>query len=332
MYYDDVSLRDLAAAKGAGQMLVNTIFTKLGAPLSERKQQRLADGAEFLGLEHDVSQAFTTGEISFWPRAGLIDQIRDRILEILESGVCTSNQANKLLGVLGFTATGMWSRVGRIGVGVLQQRAHARVRTRAVDPMLVAVLDFFLVLLQAQPRRVAPVLPPALAPVVIASDAQADSSPTGGYLLIDTHSGEKVGACFDFGCAFLQAVGFAPEDLAAGGNPIAQCEAAAVVMAAIGEAHRLRERDVLWFVDNTSALHCLVKGGARNAHLARSVHVLHLLSYHLRCRIWFEYVPSGQNWSDGVSRAGLRDPMGREAGLRSPQHGHVCLAMGGPSA
>ena len=55
MYYDDGSLRDLAAAKGAGQMLVNTIFTKLGAPLSERKQQRLADGAEFLGLEHDVS-------------------------------------------------------------------------------------------------------------------------------------------------------------------------------------------------------------------------------------------------------------------------------------
>ena len=35
----------------------------------------------------------------------------------------------------------------------------------------------------------------------------------------------------------------------------------------------------------------------------------------LRSTVWFEYVESNSNWSDGASREGLKDPWTRENGF-----------------
>ena len=59
-------------------------------------------------------------------------------------------------------------------------------------------------------------------------------------------------------------------------------------------------RDAVWFVDNASVLHALVKGGSRNAELALAIQVEHFFSYELQCRIWWE------NWADRVSRLGAQ--------------------------
>ena len=67
----------------------------------------------------------------------------------------------------------------------------------------------------------------------------------------------------------------------------------------------LADRDVIWFVDNTVALHSFVKGICTNAALSRVVEVFHILCYRLQCHVWFEYVASGDNWADGISRDGF---------------------------
>ena len=134
-----------------------------------------------------------------------------------------------MMGILGFTSTGMWSRTGRIGIEPLRWRTRPDRRDWRIDEPLLEGMSFIKELLALEPKREAPVRAPSLPHVIAASDAQADSWPTGGFLVLDPSTGDKYGEYFTFHQEFLTLVGFPPEQLK-DGNPIAQCEAAAVVM------------------------------------------------------------------------------------------------------
>ena len=187
MYYDDGSLRDYKAAHGVGQLLVRHIFTSIGAPLADKKRQQLGITAVFLGLQHNTSKATSENIITFWPRPGLVAKIKDRMDEIYISGQCTSGDASKLMGILGFTSTGMWSRTGRIGIEPLRMRTRPDRRDWRIDEPLLEGMSFIKELLALEPKREAPVRPPSLPHVIAASDAQADSWPTWGV----PHTGPK---------------------------------------------------------------------------------------------------------------------------------------------
>ncbi len=118
-----------------------------------------------------------------------------------------------------------------------------------------------------------------------------------------------------FSSQVLDSVGFPPgwEETS---NPIAQCEAAIVLATMLSAKDQLAGRDVIWFVDNTAALHSLVKGSSSNAALDRTVQIVHLLAYEIRCRVWFEFISSEQNWADGVSRYGSEDAFAAEHRIR----------------
>eukprot|EP00971_Amphidinium_carterae_P063657 1259692-Amphidinium_carterae.1 len=54
--------------------------------------------------------------------------------------------------------------------------------------------------------------------------------------------------------------------------------------------------------DNSASLHSMVKGCAREPVLDRSVSLAHLLCTKHDIHMWFEFVGSESNWSDGISR------------------------------
>ena len=56
------------------------------------------------------------------------------------------------------------------------------------------------------------------------------------------------------------------------------------------------------YVDNTSAMHSFVKGAASDVHLERIVTSMWIIAFHLETDIWFEWVDSGSNWADDLSR------------------------------
>ena len=64
----------------------------------------------------------------------------------------------------------------------------------------------------------------------------------------------------------------------------------------------MRGRKVLFFLDNTVALQCMVKGGAGHAALDRSVAYTCFLRGCGHIQAWFEFVDSQGNWSDEISR------------------------------
>ena len=103
-----------------------------------------------------------------------------------------------------------------MGLAPLRLRTQPDGRQTRVDEALLQGLDFIRVLLALEPRREAPVHPPRTPHVVVASDAQADSWPSGGFLLFDPFTKVKYGEFFTFTQDFLTLVGFPPEKMVEG--------------------------------------------------------------------------------------------------------------------
>ena len=310
MYYDDVTLQDLAAARGRGQRYVRALFRMAGLPLAEPKQVDLNMQSDFLGLTHDMEDSLRTGEVNFQPRVGLLVKAKALIEARLQEGSCTPAQASKIRGVLGFLFTGMYGRVGRGGQQPLLQRQYSDVPpwtlSNSLNNALVYLLD---TLHMVQPRKVL-LWGDGLPPLVIASDGRQDETrpPSIAALLYDPSNGQKVAV----------AAIVPPELLAEWGDSehcIALIEQAALILGILRFKDLLRNRSVLWFEDNAAVLSGLVKGTSGHAQLDSGAACIHLLLAALGTRTWFEYVESDANWSDGASRLLTLDPWAKANGF-----------------
>ena len=86
----------------------------------------------------------------------------------------------------------------------------------------------------------------------------------------------------------------------------AELHAAPLVVATLPES--LRGREVIWFVDNTSAETSLVKSGSPTETMCSLALVASAALAGIGARTWFEHVPSPDNPADVLSRDGLADP------------------------
>ena len=64
-------------------------------------------------------------------------------------------------------------------------------------------------------------------------------------------------------------------------------------------------RDVIFFIDNQSVCGALAKGTSKSRDIQHYATAWHILTLHLRCRVWIEWVPSEANPADKLSREGL---------------------------
>ena len=69
------------------------------------------------------------------------------------------------------------------------------------------------------------------------------------------------------------------------------------------------------FVDNMSVIHISVNGAARHIDTGAFTLALHRRLAKLRVEVWWEYVPSQSNISDGGSRVGTACDMAAEANI-----------------
>ena len=100
-----------------------------------------------------------------------------------------------------------------------------------------------------------------------------------------------------------------PERLMAGfvrrRQQIGQLEILAAIVPYLSMPATLAGRDVLHWIDNTSAKAALVHGYSGAPDSSRLVHALHAYNLGLRARPWFEYVRSKANPADEPSRVDL---------------------------
>ena len=88
---------------------------------------------------------------------------------------------------------------------------------------------------------------------------------------------------------------------------IAQLELLMVFQAVVTFPDEFRHASGVWYIDNFASLMALIKGRSDNLDLDHLAQMIHLLLYHLHCSLWFEWVQSKSNWSDGISRDGFKD-------------------------
>ena len=168
------------------------------------------------------------------------------------------------------------------GMGPFIQREYSDKPPWGLSKALERAISYFLVLLKDLPLRCVLVREPREPIVVIASDAQAESnsSPSAGYLKFDGYNLSKISGWTIFDEVLLSFWGFplASRHGGKGGkNPIANCEAAVVTATLERELLALAGRQVLWYVDNTTALHGCVKGSGGDVHLDRAIHAVHFM-------------------------------------------------------
>ena len=86
---------------------------------------------------------------------------------------------------------------------------------------------------------------------------------------------------------------------------IGQAEILGGLVPYLSMPRQLQGRDVLHWIDNTSAKAALVHGYSGAPDSARLVHAFHSYNLGLRARPWFEYVRSKANPADEPSRVDL---------------------------
>lgn len=78
------------------------------------------------------------------------------------------------------------------------------------------------------------------------------------------------------------------------------------LLAVVGTLHSAGEmlwgKDLISPVDNRSVCAVFVKGASKSADLQACITAWHLDLYKAGCRVWVEYVPTGANPADGISR------------------------------
>ena len=292
LYMDDSNVVDFASGKGTAQRLGRDVLTAMGVPLADHKRELMSCKSGFLGLEHDLERALSQGVCVFTAKETVRNKLRD-LINACET--CTTPaQASKIRGVAGFISMGMFGRVGRAAMRPLKQRQYTDKPPWSNSKSLNASYHFLLFLLDILTPREVHLFPRLDQVMVIATDAQADSAPTGGVVIWDRGATN---------CGFVRLTPFlATLGYAEGAACIAECEGAMVPLVLLSFSAIFRHRRVLWLLDNTASLHALVKGNSTNAVQDRTVALVHLLMYGLCCQFFFEYVPSGANFADEVSR------------------------------
>ncbi len=147
MYVDDGQLTDLAAAKGSGQQLIHDFFEEIGAGLKEAKREWMKQLGLFLGVEHDLTALPVKRTIAFWPREGIIAEIRRWIAEFRSTRKCTPAQAAKFCGLNGFAAQAEYGQLGRAAMHSFKQRQYFDQRPWNLSNAMERAIDFIEMLL-----------------------------------------------------------------------------------------------------------------------------------------------------------------------------------------
>ena len=102
-------------------------------------------------------------------------------------------------------------------------------------------------------------------------------------------------------------------------SQIAVGELFAVLLAFYYMPEAFQDTSAICYVDNIGVIHTVVNGASSQIDLGALTHGLHFRRAQLKASVWWEYVPSPSNISDGGSRTGIDCPLAAVAGISLSQ-------------
>eukprot|EP00435_Cladocopium_sp_Y103_P006376 s317_g2.t1 len=275
------------------------VFRLMGAPPQPAKSFMPTANRHYLGTSVHVGEAFPEGLIRFQPKSSTRSKVLAHLHQAVTSRVLDRDTASKLRGDLNW----MWSMcagyIGRLAGPVLSAKQVDSDPALTCEQIRTLAILFDIVT-SAGPRDV-DIRPQSNLPVRIYTDASfEDSTLRLGWVIFHQEFPPAGGTMV------------VPQETLDSWNPRKQQifpgESLAGLVVPTIHPHLLRDADVLWFVDNEAAVASLIRAASRQSDVHAICQFAHLLAFKLQSRIWFEWIDSASNPSDGLSRLGLCDP------------------------
>lgn len=303
-FYDDFDVVDLDTAGTAAQDALGGFHRLIGFPFSRKKRVEARPTNVFCGvvtcfkrLAHEgIVEVFVSDE-----RKASIALMVDGALDL---GL-TPGSAASLAGKLGFTLTWTFGRYGRAALQPIMVRAQADDHShRTISPGLRRALKFFKGSIGALPRREISTDTAPRPPVLVWSDAmyerKADVPARGGFVVVVPAEGAVPAVTYISSHD-------TPRDVIDKFVPgkkqyIGQLELLYAVAPYTSLPNVFKGRQVIHFIDNTSACAALIKGYSRAIDSGLIVNAFHAFNVGMRADVFFEYVRSKANPADLPSR------------------------------
>jgi len=297
-YFDDELSVEFVQTADISQRGLQLAFEAMGAPPQPSKAFRPAANRHYLGTSIHVGDFCTGGFIRFQPKSSTRAKVIHHISQALAHGQMDRDTAGKLRGDLNWMFSNCAGNIGRFAGPVLTslQSADEPTLTAAMEQSLHILLA---IVKQAHPRDVCVCGPPKPLLRVYSDASFEDGELRVGWICMPPSQQPIGGTCL------------IPEAVIAAWNPrrqqICPGEALAGLLVPWFHPGLFEDTDALWFIDNESAASCLIRGSSREPDLHAIAQFSHLLCHTLRSRVWFEWIDSKSNPSDGLSRLGLDD-------------------------
>jgi hypothetical protein len=307
MYFDDATIQDWNRQLDRGQNAVQTVLTSLGSPFSLDKRQPMGKSADFLGLEHDTESVTTEGHMTFWVRERIENNMEKMMTQAKASNFFPPGTASKMYGTANFWETGTFGKMGRAGLNAIKDRQYSSDNQMTAE--IHRSFDILRVINELRPKRIVQIIDSPVERFCAASDAAYEGTRgSGGYLMV-------IQPCREAEERWGRMVQIPTQVYDIWGQQetyIAQLEMMMVLAAIIEDGAQLKYRRGIWFVDNVAALMALVRGRSNQPALDQMALLIHTALFTLRAWVYFEWVESKANWSDGISREGLKDKWHQE--------------------
>mmetsp|Transcript_66027 Transcript_66027/g.162542 ORF Transcript_66027/g.162542 Transcript_66027/m.162542 type:complete len:426 (+) Transcript_66027:1088-2365(+) len=294
-YVDDYPVIDLALSCGSAQWALSKVFSEvLGAmPFSSDKSVSPAAVCVALGVGYDFSDTHRSlAQADLFPVHAKLEDNLSTLRYAKLTNVFHPGLASKVLGQLSQLSTVLFGRVGFSALRPL--RTH---NSDTWNDDLSSMLDlleaiFAAAVLSRCTFRLGVEL---IDRVVIYSDAQ-NTPPGLGFVFSDRHV--KLYGSRPPPKGYLQSLGCNPREI----NCLELVAAVALLFSL--PSHLIRNRRIIFCVDNSATLAALVTGSSSLPHMALLARAFQIKMAMLRLSCWFEVVSSECNLADLPSRSG----------------------------
>ena len=221
-----------------------------------------------------------------------------------EKQLHVSSEPMALHGLMGWAASNNFGRCGRIPTAALKLQQYGQ--SDVVRQPLAQALAFAAAFVDVVPPREVRLLPVASRLLTVYSDAEytpeSGRPPRLGWVVFDGSEDPVVARTLLLDPAI-------PDQWKPRQQQIFPAESFAPLAALLDSPGIFANADVRWFIDNEAACSTLIRGASREEDVSTIAELTHLHLLRLSTRVWFEWIDSESNPSDGLSRLGLACPL-----------------------
>ena len=302
-YFDDQLAMEVVAHADVSQRGIQQVFRLMGAPPQPSKSFSPAANRHYLGTSVHTADFCFGGTIRFQPKTTTKEKVSLKLQEAISSRSLSRDDAGKLRGDLCWLFSMCAGHSGKVAGPLLTAKQHGS--NPDLSPDEVHTLELLRSMVDLSVPRDVHVRACAPQPLLIYSDASFEGGILKlGWVIFDAHQIPVGRACT------------VPNTVLSSWLPrrqqISPGETLCGLLIPTVHPSLLERRDVLWFVDNECAVSSLIKASSPQ----RDIHLIAQFSqaaYHaLQTRVWFEWIDSSSNPSDGLSRDGLGDEWTRQ--------------------